>query len=424
MKYILFHLLCSCVYFLGLKAASHGRQPETTPKFATATLALDIDNWLARTKPNSNTIYSPVSLYNILASVYFGTGENSKTREELRQHFHFKPEFTTKRYAQRLGDMTRNKALDTFNSYVFHRQNLKPAYHKELKMLNFKSVNYKSFVGKEGEINEIVEKDTNNMIKDMFQPNSFSGNTNLVLLNTILFMGKWDERFGEFSKYDTKVDKNWYMGTDENSLGPFDAEFMKSENRKLKVYSKDRINFISLRFEGEFDKPTWMTIVMPKAGATIKPHEIDFNKIEWDLFERRTANLILPKFEIENELNLVEFMKDKGAARLFSDETADLDRMFGPKSGVFVGKFKQKATIKVHEKGAEAAAATAIEFVMKSMPREPRTYDVKRPFKFFIHSLKSDKDIESKKDDDIHGKEQNGNLFFSGVVNCPMNNCN
>jgi len=422
MKYILFHLFC--VYLLGLEAAKYGRKPETTPKFATATLALDIDNWLARTKPNSNTIYSPVSLYNILASVYFGTGENSETRKELRKHFHFKPAFTTKKYANRLGDMTRNSALDTFNSYVFHQQNLKQSYHDELKMLNFKSVHYDSFVGKEGQLNKIVEKDTNNMIKDMFEPNSFSANTNLVLLNTILFMGKWDERFGEFSKYDTKHVNNWYMGTQEDSPGPFEAEFMKSEKRKLKAYSKDRINYISLRFEGTYDKPTWMTIVMPKAGAAVKPHEINFNEIEWNLFERRTANLILPKFEIENELDLVAFMKDKGAARLFSDETADLDRMFGPNSGIFVGKFKQKATIKVHEKGAEAAAATAIEFVMKSMPREPRTFDVKRPFKFFIHSLKSDKDIESKKDGDAYGKEQNGNLFFSGVVNCPMNNCN
>merc|ERR1719203_1016427 len=89
---------------------------ETTPKFATAKLAYDIDQWLARTKPNKNSVYSPVSLYNVLASVYFGTGEGPETREELQKHFNFKPAFNPKQYAGKLGNMTKSKALETFSS--------------------------------------------------------------------------------------------------------------------------------------------------------------------------------------------------------------------------------------------------------------------------------------------------------------------
>ena len=81
--------------------------------------------------------------------------------------------------------------------------------------------------------------------------------------------------------------------------------------------------------------------------------------------------------------------------------------------------------IKVHEEGAEAAAATFVGFTMKSMAPTPRTYEIKRPFKFFIHSLKSEEDIQlAKNRRDTVGMKQGGSLFFSGVVNCPMNNCN
>merc|ERR1712110_1368456 len=110
-------------------------------------------------------------------------------------------------------------------------------------------------------------------------------------------------------------------------------------------------------------------------------------------------------------------MKSKNASRLFSDQTADLDRMFGKNSGNYVGKFKQKATIKVHEKGAEAAAATVMEFMAKSGPTYKRTYDFKRPFKFFIHSLKSEKSMKAAaKRGHVHGATQSGHLYFSGVV--------
>jgi serine protease inhibitor len=71
----------------------------------------------------------------------------------------------------------------------------------------------KSFTGKEKKLNKMVEKDTNKMIKNMFPPGSFDEMTSMVLLNTILFKGKWDESRGEFKKSDTKIAKNWYTGT-------------------------------------------------------------------------------------------------------------------------------------------------------------------------------------------------------------------
>jgi len=109
-------------------------------------------------------------------------------------------------------------------------------------------------------------------------------------------------------------------------------------------------------------------------------------------------------------------MKYKNCTRLFNAATANLDRMFEGKRKDYIGKFTQKAVIKVHEKGAEATASTGAVFTNKSIAKKKKTYVINRPFKFFIHSTKLDFNL--KKD-----QEQSINLFFTGVVNCPMNNC-
>ena len=133
---------------------------ETTPKFATAELALKVDKWMQQTDPTANSIYSPVSLYNILASVYFGTGKSSKTRTELQEKFNFKKDFNIRKYSKKLGAMTKHSALDTFNSYIFHKNSVNRDYARDLKSLNFNKKQFKNFVGKENMINGIVEKDT------------------------------------------------------------------------------------------------------------------------------------------------------------------------------------------------------------------------------------------------------------------------
>jgi len=387
-----------------------------TPQFATAELASDIDTWLANSRPKTfNSIYSPVSIYNILAGIYFGTTENSETRAELQEKFNFKSEFNPENYATKLAKMTESEVLKTFNSYVFHKANMTPVYENELEMLNFKKQRFDTFTGKEAILNEKVEDDTDGMIKDMFSPGSFDDMTSLILLNTILFDGEWDVTRGVFKEENTKTKTEWFSGTEEDAAGPFDAEFMHSKDRKLKFYEKERVLYAMLKFKSEAGKQVFMTIAMPKAGSEVSAHEVNFNEVDFDAMEPREVNLMFPKFEIEDDHDLKEFLVHKNATRLLEAGTANLERMFG-NSDNFVGQFGQKASIKVHENGAKAAAATAVKFMMKSMPRRKRELKIVRPFKFFIHSLKLKMDLKED-------QEYNGNLFFSGVVNCPMNNC-
>merc|ERR1712178_207524 len=125
--------------FLGLFATSIFSAPPscprtktTSPRYATANLGNNLDLWLSQSAPKTNTIHSPASIFNILSAAYFGTNAKSETRRELQKKFGFKDDCAADgevdNYAQKLGYMTRTNALETFNSYIFHKKSLNPAF--------------------------------------------------------------------------------------------------------------------------------------------------------------------------------------------------------------------------------------------------------------------------------------------------------
>merc|ERR1712046_8653 len=105
---------------------------------------------------------------------------------------------------------------------------------------------------------------------------------------------------------------------------------MYSKNRKFRVYENksDKILYISLKFKGEEGKPIWKTIIMPQKGSKIPAHKVELNANILNLMENKKNHLKLPKFQIKNDPNLVDFMKYKNCTRLFNAATANLDQMF------------------------------------------------------------------------------------------------
>jgi len=357
-------------------------------------LAVDIDDWIATRRPGPfNSIYSPASVYTILAGVYLGISENSKTRLELQENFNFEPDFNAD-YINCLAKIAENKALDVFNSYVFHKSSLMPDYQKDIEILKFKKQQFATFSGKEDFLNNLVRKDTKGMIQKFLKPGSLGSNVELFLMNTILFNGKWEDAFKT-----TRTMTNWRYGGNY-----YDADFMISGDRYIQMYqsySRGQLLYVSLKFKPKGGEQLWMTIIMPKDQSNVPVQNVHFKNINWSSMNKRKLRLIFPKFKIENDHNLVEFMKFKNSTRLFSSGTSDLDRMFEPNNGVYIYDFAQKAMIEVNEKGAKAAAVTYMSGGRKS---GPSYVTINRPFKFFIHD-------DSK------------NLFFSGLVNCPSDNC-
>lgn len=103
--------------------------------------------------------------------------------------------------------------------------------------------------------------------------------------------------------------------------------------------------------------------------------------------------VIIPKFKIETEIDLVGVLQRMGVKDLFLEGVADLSGISGDKD-LFVPIMKHKAVIEVDEKGAEAAGATVAGIFSRSYP--PR-FLLDRPFFYVI-------------------KDSNNTILFAGIT--------
>lgn len=93
----------------------------------------------------------------------------------------------------------------------------------------------------------------------------------------------------------------------------------------------------------------------------------------------RTREVLLPKFKLEKNYNLVEVLKSMGITKLFNKN--------GNMSGISdqriaIDLFKHQSTITVNEEGTQAAAVTTVGF----MPLSTQVrFTVDRPFLFLVY---------------------------------------
>jgi serpin B len=96
-----------------------------------------------------------------------------------------------------------------------------------------------------------------------------------------------------------------------------------------------------------------------------------------------TVDLSLPKFEMRNQLSLVEALRALGIEAAFDPETADFAGI-STEEQLYVTDVIHEAFIAVDEAGTEAAAATAVIIGTTSMPIDVIALDIDRPFLFFL----------------------------------------
>jgi serpin B len=92
------------------------------------------------------------------------------------------------------------------------------------------------------------------------------------------------------------------------------------------------------------------------------------------------AELELPRFEVSTGVTLNESLKALGMVLPFDPDNADFGRI-NPVAQLYISRVLHKTFVNVNEEGTEAAAATAVEVGVTSMP-EPIRID--RPFLFLI----------------------------------------
>lgn len=233
-------------------------------------------------------------------------------------------------------------------------------------------------------INDWVEDQTEERIKDLLPLNSITSATRLVLTNCIYFKAAWGIPFDE----DLTADGDFNLENGSTVSVPFMTleHAMGEQGEAITTASGDGYRAVDLPyFGGQFS----MLIVMPDAG--------NFSQVEQSLnadvlagivqsLEPSQVSVTMPKFEYTSEFSLKDQLVQLGIVDAFGG-AADFSGIDGV-GGLFISNVFHKSFIAVDEKGTEAAAATAVVFFESAAPPETHI-TLNRPFIYFIRDVES-----------------------------------
>ena len=350
---------------------------------------------------NENVFFSPYSISSAMSMVY--EGARSQTAEEIQSVFHFPADDITRRssYASLYNEINKKDKeykLNTANAlwaqqdYPFLQNYLdiiNQYYGGETTNLDFITQPEQS----RQIINNWVEEQTNNKIKNIIPQGAINDMTRMILTNAVYFKGEW---IWKFKKRDTK-ERDFYIAPETHVK--VDMMFLDSDKPRLNYMENELLQMIELPYQGE---ELSMLILLPINKTT---HYLEqnltlgnFNSWKSEMRER-SIPVYIPKFTFETEYSMSSTLSDMGMPAAFKWPGADFSGMDGTDL-LYIDKVIHKAFVEVNEKGTEAAAATAVMMAMASA--EPmEIFNADHPFIFLIQ------------------QKETGNILFMGKVMDP-----
>jgi serpin B len=352
-----------------------------------------------------NIFYSPYSVFTALAMTYEGARNNTAVEMENVLHVEQSND-SFHQYMQSLYNYLNNN--DEYN--VSTANALWPDVGFTL-LDEFVDIIETYYGGKASEveygnpeeaariINEWVENQTNNLIKDLVPASAIDPVlTKLILTNAIYFKGIWQVQFDEVNT----TDRDFTL----SSADTVQVETMKltGTDDKFNYTETGDLQILELPYTGG---DISMMILLPREGVELSDVISSLNRedyISWidEMYETK-ADIYLPKFKFETSYTLNDYLEGLGMEKAFTSE-ADFSGIDGTKN-LFISSVLHKAFVEVNEEGTEAAAATAVIMNLKAVspdePPERITFDCNHPFIFTIHH------------------KETGTILFMGTVDDP-----
>ena len=198
----------------------------------------------------------------------------------------------------------------------------------------------------------------------------------MVLVNALAFDGQWEDIYRE----DQVQAGTFTAGSGESQ----DVEMMHS-TEEVYLQDENAVGFIKY-YEG---RNYAFAALLPEEGVSLQDYAASLTGERLRALlaegERTLVEADIPKFTAGYGADLTGALGAMGMTDAFDGQKADLSRLAEAAAGeLCIGQVQHRTFISVNEKGTEAGAATAVDFVAMSMAGPVKTVTLDRPFLYML----------------------------------------
>ncbi|XP_051190035.1 putative serpin-Z8 [Lolium perenne] len=351
-----------------------------------ADLAARLTKLLADKNSKSNLVFSPLSIYAVLALLAAGAG--GTTLEEVLRVLGARSRRELEDSVARLrdGPLRDTSAFDgprvafAYGAWSDLTRPMKPAYRDAVIGTYKAEASVVDFLNNPeqaaGQINAWAAEATRNLIMSAVFPGSLHPDTKLVLANAIYFKGNWKVPF-----YESHTENRPFHRLDGTAI---DVPFMTSYSDSHYIAEHEGFKVLKLCYKNSPYTNTvyhhCMCIFLPDArdglGSLLDKVTSSPGFLREHLPESRVkvGNLRVPKFELSFQSSVTDVLKDLGLRLPFTPE-ADLSEMLEDDSTslpLHVQDVFQNAVVEVNEEGTDTASHTQIAGTKKCRQRHQK----------------------------------------------------
>jgi len=310
-----------------------------------------------------NKFFSPYSISSALAMTYAGARGNTAREMVQTLHWTLPDERLHVAFADVIQQLHGNSGKKPYQLRVANalwlerdltlrpefQRLTKTQYQAGLELLNFK---LNPEAGR-ATINRWVENKTNNKIRDLLQPGSIRSDTRVVLTNAIYFRSDWLRPFPKA----TTAAEDWFIEPQK----PAGRTPMMHRVDHFSYSETEGLQILHLPYCSE---EMSMIVILPRRidGLAQLEKHLSENTLATELTQARQVlvDVTLPKFKMTEEFQLASTLSQMGMGQVFRDD-ADFSGMIAKsEKSIKIDEVIHKAYVELDEKGAEAAAATAV----------------------------------------------------------------
>ena len=324
---------------------------------------------------DKNIIYSPIGVELLLSLC--SNGSEGETKKEILNFLKYKD--VEEANKTELDIASKSKLYkDNLNlaNMILTKIKIEAKFIKNGEKYDIKIEELKN----ERQINSWCKAKTNGKISKIID--RISPITKMILLNAIYFESKWNIPFLQ------SIKKNFFNFGRKDKISRIDimdSEIINRPYMENEQFQVVKLEYINKQFES--------IVILPKENIDIETfiQNFDYNNYKNIINGLKSVkvNLFLPKFKIEYNASLKEFLINLGAKKCFTG-SAEF-KGISKKISLFFNDVIQKTYINVNEDGTQAAAVTMIDMgeTASGEEYEEKIYlmNVNRPFLFIIRNM-------------------------------------